>query len=183
MKFIVLFIAVLAALAFVWMRASQAGELPRSGQAAPDFSLMDQNGKLQNLADYRGKWLVLYFYPKDETPACTTQACAFRDDILTIRKLGAEVMGVSIDDASRHAKFAKKHGLPFPLLADKDGVVAARYGSLTNLLVMKLAKRNTFIIDPQGRIAKVYAGADAGRNSEQVIADLPKLEAARPNSR
>lgn len=179
MKFMVLFIAGLAALVFVWMRASQAGELPRPGQAAPDFSLMDQNGKLQNLADYRGKWLVLYFYPKDETPGCTTQACAFRDDIVTLRKLGAEVIGVSIDDASRHAQFAKKHGLPFPLLADKDGVVAARYGSLMNLLVMKLAKRNTFIIDPQGRIAKVYAGADAGRNSEQVIADLPALQTVR----
>lgn len=181
MKFIILFIAMIAALAFVWMRSSHAAAIPQAGQPAPDFSLIDQNGKLQKLADYRGKWLVLYFYPKDETPACTTEACAFRDDILKIRKLGAEVVGVSIDDASSHAEFAKKHGLPFPLLADKEGVVAARYGSVTNLIVMKLAKRNTFIIDPQGRIAKVYAGADAGRNSEQVIADLPKLEAARPN--
>ncbi len=182
MKFIILFIVLSAALALVWMRSSHAAAIPEVGQPAPDFSLIDQNGKLQNLADYRGKWLVLYFYPKDETPACTTEACAFRDDILKIRKLNAEVVGVSIDDANRHAEFAKKHGLPFPLLADKEGVVAARYGSVMNLLVMKLAKRNTFIIDPQGRIAKVYTGADAGRNSEQVIADLPKLEAARPNS-
>lgn len=178
MKFILLFIALLVLLAVVWMRTGQASEFPRPGQAAPDFRLMDQNGKLQDISDYRGKWLVLYFYPKDETPACTTQACGFRDDILAIRKLGAEVIGVSLDDARSHGQFAKKHGLPFPLLADKDGRVAARYGSLTNLLVIKLAKRNTFIIDPQGRIAKVYTGVDAGRNSEQVIADLPTLQKA-----
>jgi peroxiredoxin Q/BCP len=178
MKFIVLIMALLAALAFVWMRSAQAAVMPQVGQMAPDFSLSDQNGKLQTLADYRGKWLVLYFYPKDETPACTTQACSFRDDIFKLRKLGAEVAGVSIDDASSHAEFAKKHGLPFPLLADKDGVVAGRYDSVTNLLLFKLAKRNTFIIDPQGKIAKVYRGANAGRNSEQVLADLPGLQAA-----
>lgn len=178
MKFILLFIALLVLLALVWMRTGQASELSRPGQAAPDFRLMDQNGKLQDISDYRGKWLVLYFYPKDETPACTAQACGFRDDIFAIRKLGAEVIGVSVDDARSHAQFAKKHGLPFPLLADKDGRVAARYGSLTNLLIIKLAKRNTFIIDPQGKIAKVYIGVDAGRNSEQVIADLPALQKA-----
>jgi peroxiredoxin Q/BCP len=178
MKWIVLFVALIAALAFVWMRTAQAVAMPQVGQAAPDFSLGDQNGKLQTLADYRGKWLVLYFYPKDETPGCTTQACMFRDDIFKLRKLGAEVVGVSIDDASKHAEFAKKHSLPFPLLADKDGVVATRYDSVTNLLLFKLAKRNTFIIDPHGRIAKVYPGANAGRNSEQVLADLPGLQAA-----
>ena len=178
MKFMILLIALIAALALVWSRTTQASSLPQVGQVAPDFNLMDQNSKLQTLAAYRGKWLVLYFYPKDETPACTEQACMFRDDIFKLRKLGAEVVGVSIDDATKHAEFAKKHSLPFPLLADKDGVVAARYDSVTNLLLFKLAKRNTFIIDPHGKIAKVYPGANAGRNSEQVLADLPSLQAA-----
>jgi len=179
MKYWVLFIAAAAVLTFILVRASHAGDTPQAGQAAPDFSLPDQQGKLHRLADYRGKWLVLYFYPKDDTPGCTKQACAFRDDISKLRELGAEVVGVSVDDTASHAEFAKKYSLPFPLLADQQGTVAERYGSLTKLLVMKFAKRNTFLIDPQGKIAKVYLSAEAGRNSEQVIADLTVLLARR----
>lgn len=179
MKFWVLLIAAVAVLAFIMVRASYAGDAPHPGQAAPDFNLSDQNGKWHRLADYRGKWLVLYFYPKDDTPGCTKQACAFRDDIFKLRKLGAEVVGVSVDDAASHAEFAKKYSLPFPLLADHQGATAARYGSITDLFVMKFAKRNTFLIDPQGKVAKVYLSAEAGRNSEQVIADLTALQAGR----
>ncbi|MBI5751112.1 MAG: peroxiredoxin [Hydrogenophilales bacterium] len=179
MKYWVLFIAAAAVLTFILVRASHAGDAPQPGQAAPDFNLPDQRGKLHRPADYRGKWLVLYFYPKDDTPGCTKQACAFRDDIFTLRKLGAEVVGVSVDDTASHAEFAKKYSLPFPLLADQQGATAERYGSLAKLVVMKFAKRNTFLIDPQGLVAKVYLSAEAGRNSEQVIADLKALLAGR----
>ncbi|MBU6505656.1 MAG: peroxiredoxin [Betaproteobacteria bacterium] len=159
--------------------AALAADLPRVGQAAPPFSVQDQNGKLQRLSDYQGHWLVLYFYPKDETPGCTTEACAYRDDIQKIRKLGAAVVGVSIDDASSHAEFAQHHHLPFPLLADSDGTVARLYGSERNLLGLKVARRNTFIINPQGQIAKVYESVDAASNPGEVIADLAALESAR----
>ncbi|MBT9612453.1 MAG: peroxiredoxin [Burkholderiales bacterium] len=179
MKYWVLIITAAAVLAFIMVRASHAANTPQPGQAAPDFNLPDQNGKQHRLADYRGKWLVLYFYPKDDTPGCIKQACAFRDDIFTLRKMGAEVVGVSVDDTASHAEFAKKYSLPFPLLADQQGATAERYGSLTKLLIMKFAKRNTFLIDPQGLVAKVYLSAEAGRNSEQVIADLTALLAAR----
>lgn len=175
MKHWILFIVVAAVLMFLMVRASRAAEVPQPGQVAPDFNLLDQSGKPHRLADYQGKWLVLYFYPKDDTPGCTKQACAFRDDIFTLRKLGAEVVGVSVDDTTSHAEFAKKYSLPFALLADQQGVTAERYGSLTKLVGFKFAKRNTFLIDPQGKIAKVYLSAEAGRNSEQVIADLKVL--------
>ncbi|MBW8072754.1 MAG: redoxin domain-containing protein [Ferrovum sp.] len=158
------------------MRSANASELPGVGQKAPEFSVMDQNGKLQKLSDYQGKWLVLYFYPKDETPGCTTEACAYRDDIHKIQNLGAAVVGVSIDDASSHAEFADKHHLPFPLLADKEGTVAKSYGSERTLLGYKLARRNTFIIDPTGRIAKVYVDVDAEANPREVIVDLHRLQ-------
>lgn len=179
MKYWMLIIAAAAVLTFILVRASHAGDTPQPGQAAPDFKLPDQQGKYHALADYRGKWLVLYFYPKDDTPGCTKQACAFRDDISKLRELGAEVVGVSVDDTASHAEFAKKYSLPFPLLADQQGATAERYGSLTKLFALKFAKRNTFLIDPQGKVAKVYLSAEAGRNSEQVIADLTALLAAR----
>ncbi len=178
MKTFLWIMAALGVAAVVWPGITPAAELPQVGQSAPEFSVEDQNGVLQRLGDYRGKWLVLYFYPKDETPGCTAEACAYRDDIQKIRQLGAAVVGVSIDDASSHAEFAKNHHLPFPLLADKDGAVAQKYGSEMRLLGFKIAKRNTFVINPQGQIAKVYESVDAGRNPAEVIADLAALQAA-----
>ena len=179
MKYWVLLVACAVVLTFILMRVSHAGDAPQPGQVAPDFKLPDQTGKTHQLADYRGKWLVLYFYPKDDTPGCTKQACAFRDDISKLRDLGAQVVGVSLDDTVSHAEFAKKYSLPFPLLADQQGLIAERYGSITKIFAMKFAKRNTFLIDPQGKIAKVYLSAEAGRNSEQVIADLTGLKIGR----
>ena len=120
---------------------------------------------------------MLYFYPKDDTPGCTEQACKFRDDLHQLTALGAQVVGVSVDDTASLAEFAKKYNLPFPLLADSKAEIAARYDSLTNMGIIKFAKRNTFLIDPQGRIAKVYLSASTSRNSIEVIEDLKKLKA------
>lgn len=152
-----------------------AKETVKAGQPAPAFSLPDQNGKLHALGDYAGKWLVLYFYPKDDTPGCTKQACSFRDDLFQIEKLGAKVVGVSVDSSDSHAQFARKYKLPFPLLADHEGKVADSYGALTNLGIIKLAKRYTFLIDGQGKVAKVYLSVDTSRHSQEIIDDLKKL--------
>jgi peroxiredoxin Q/BCP len=159
------------------MRASLAADLPAQGQAAPAFNLPDQSGTLHTLQQYAGRWVVLYFYPKDDTPGCTQQACAFRDDLRKLTALGAQVIGVSVDDTASHAKFAAKYHLPFPLLADKDGAVATRYGALRNFGVVKFAKRYTFLIDPQGKIARTYLKVDTSRHSEEIISDLTKLTA------
>jgi len=175
MKLLVIVAALIVFAALFVARAARAGELPEVGKPAPDFNLPDQNGKQHMLKDYRGKWLVLYFYPKDDTPGCTQEACAFRDDLQQISELGAQVVGVSVDDSSSHAEFAKKYHLPFPLLADKTTETAARYGALMNLVFMKVARRYTFLIDPQGNVAKVYLSVETSRHSKQIIDDLKKL--------
>lgn len=158
--------------------ASAADAMPQVGTAAPAFRLQDQNGHWRSPADYHGHWLVLYFYPKDFTPGCTTEVCTFRDDIAKLRQAGASVVGVSLDDAKSHAKFAAKYHVPFPLLADKDRKTATEYGVLSNMLGFHYAKRTTFLIDPQGKIAKVYVDVDPKANSSQVLADLVRLKQA-----
>jgi peroxiredoxin Q/BCP len=175
MKLILMAVVALIGLGLLFSRTASANEMPHVGQMAPDFKVIDQHNQSQSLSNYRGKWVVLYFYPKDETPGCTTEACAYRDDFNQVKKLGGVVIGVSIDDATSHAEFAANHHLPFPLLADKDGSISRSYGSERNLLGYKLAKRNTFIIDPNGKIAKVYESVDAGENPKEVIADLTQL--------
>src|SRR3989338_8675329 len=167
-------LAVLAALFAA--RAARSGELPEVGKPAPDFNLPDQNGKLHVLKDYRGKWLVLYFYPRDDTPGCTHEACAFRDDLQQITALGAQVVGVSVDDSASHAEFARKYHLPFPLLADKDGRIAASYGALMNLGLIRFARRYTFLIDPQGKVAKSYIKVDTSRHSREIVDDIARLK-------
>ena len=156
---------------------ARAGEVPKAGDMAPVFQLPDQDGKVHTLADYRGKWLVLYFYPKDDTPGCTEEACKFRDDLHKLTALGAKVVGISVDDSRSHAEFARKHALPFPLLADKDMVVTERYGVLMNLLFTKVAKRYTFLIDPQGKVKKVYDKVETSRHSQEIIDDLKMYQA------
>ncbi|MBI3545914.1 MAG: peroxiredoxin [Gammaproteobacteria bacterium] len=146
------------------------------GQMAPDFSLPDQTGKKHSLADYRGRWIVLYFYPKDDTPGCTKEACDFRDNFAAIKKLGAEILGVSVDDSQSHAQFSKKYNLPFPLLADADGNVAKQYGALWSLVLVRFAKRQTFIVDPQGKIAKIYRDVKPQTHSGEVIEFLKALK-------
>jgi peroxiredoxin Q/BCP len=119
---------------------------------------------------------VLYFYPKDDTPGCTKEACSFRDDLHKLEKLGAKVVGVSVDDTNSHTEFAKKYHLPFPLLSDKDGTVANKYGALTNLGFIKMAKRYTFLIDPDGILKKCYLSVDTSRHSQQIIDDLTVIQ-------
>ena len=149
----------------------------KEGEQAPDFKAKDQTGTEVQLADFKGKKLVLYFYPKDDTPGCTKQACTFRDDLHQLTDLGAEVVGVSVDNASSHADFARKYHLQFPLLADHQAEVALRYHSLIDLGMFKFARRPTFLIDPQGNIAKIYLSASARRNANEVITDLKHIQA------
>jgi peroxiredoxin Q/BCP len=146
------------------------------GDPAPDFSLVDQNGKMQHLSAYRKHWVVLYFYPKDDTPGCTREACSFRDDYLKLAKLNAEILGISIDNAESHAAFASKYHLPFPLLADSDGKIANAYGSYFSFGPLKFARRHTFIIDPSGKIARIYRKVKPGEHSDQVMQDLVDLQ-------
>ena len=152
---------------------------PVDGSAAPEFKLQDQKGQWHTLADHRGKWIVLYFYPKDDTPGCTTEACNFRDQVFKLREAGADVLGVSLDDVKSHAEFAEKYKLPFPLLADTSHEASTAYGVLTSTLGFKHAKRETFIISPTGIIAKHYEGVDPKKNAQQVLEDLEALKAKK----
>lgn len=176
MEWLTITLSVITLGGMFWFFSAQKKSL-KPGQPAPDFKLTDQHGKTHTLADFQGKWLALYFYPKDDTPGCTKQACAFRDGLQELTDLGAEVIGVSVDNTSSHADFAKKYHLQFPLLADTTTETTARYHSLINLGVIKFARRNTFLIDPQGKIARIYLSASAARNSTDVINDLKHLQA------
>jgi peroxiredoxin Q/BCP len=148
------------------------------GALAPEFELPDQDGQLHSLEDYRDQWVVLYFYPKDETPGCTTQACELRDNIFAFRKLNAQILGVSLDDVESHKKFSENHGLPFPLLADADGKTADAYGVKTKMMGWTVAKRQTFIVDPRGNIARHYEKVDPDTHAAAVLADLEALGAS-----
>lgn len=159
----------------LWM-LRPGGRLP-VGAAAPDFILPDQDGHSRRLADYAGRWLVLYFYPRDDTPGCTREACGFRDDIGVLDGLDAAVLGISVDDTATHAGFARKHALPFPLLADPDGRTAVAYGSLLDLGVVRFARRRTFIVGPDGRIAARFDRVDPARHAADVIDRLRRLQA------
>jgi peroxiredoxin Q/BCP len=169
-------------LILISLTAPVRAEVPAVGSTAPGFSLPDQAGATRRLADWRGRWVVLYFYPKDDTPGCTTEACAFRDDLAELAALGAQVVGISVDDTLSHKAFAEKYQLPFPLLSDATAEVARQYGALSDWLVMKVAKRYTFLVDPAGRIGKVYLSVDASRHSKEIVADLKVLQ-GRPAGR
>lgn len=160
-----------------WLAIAHAAEGPALGAPAPAFKLQDQNGKWHQLKDYRGKWLALYFYPKDQTPGCTTQACEFRDNIFAFREAGAAIVGISVDDVESHKKFAEKHGLPFPILADATKETAKTYGVLKSYLgTMELAKRDTFLIDPEGRIVKRYTDVEPKGHSQIVLNEIREMK-------
>ncbi len=153
---------------------------PAVGSPAPAFRLQDQGGAWHELADYRGHWLVLYFYPRDNTPHCTTEACEFRDNVFAFKQLDALIVGISLDDTASHRQFAQENRLPFTLLADTARTAAKSYGVLRRVLgIMEVANRESFIIDPAGIIAKHYASVEAKGHSAAVLADLKSLQSAR----
>lgn len=181
---------------------------PQVGQMAPAFKLVDQNGKTHSLADYKGKWVVVYFYPKDQTPGCTTEACSFTENVFAFRKAGAQILGISVDDEESHKAFEKalsgapsdqlnatskaaidklseqtkkdiaEHGLPFPLLADSTTETAQAYGVLMKRGNMTMASRDTFLIDPTGKIAKHYdvTPDKLDNHSADLLADLAAMQ-------
>ncbi|MDC0964512.1 peroxiredoxin [Candidatus Pseudothioglobus singularis] len=146
------------------------------GTKAPNFTLSDQNSIQHQLSDYEGSWVILYFYPKDGTPGCTTQACDFRDAVKRIIASKSNVFGVSLDSVESHKRFADKNNLPFSLLSDESGEVAEAYDSLNNFMSFKSAKRNTFIIDPDGKVAKIYLSVKPSNHSQMVLNDLNQLQ-------
>lgn len=145
---------------------------------APNFTLNDQDGNAVSLADFAGKWLVLYFYPKDDTPGCTVEACSLRDAHTDITALGAHVVGISKDDAPSHAKFRAKHSLNFSLLSDPSGKTIEDYGCWGKKMFGKEGiLRRTFIINPEGTVVKVYGRVTPVGHGEQIVAELKKLQA------
>ena len=145
---------------------------PAIGSTAPGFNLQDQNGDWHKLQDFRGEWLAVYFYPKDDTPGCTTEACNFRDNMFAFKAIGANVVGISVDDVDSHKDFSDKYQLPFTILADTDGSTAKAYGVLRDYKTMKVASRQSFLVDPEGNIAKHYADVDPEEHTSEVLEDL-----------
>jgi peroxiredoxin Q/BCP len=147
----------------------------KAGDQAPDFEGPTGDGRTLGLKDFHGKNIVLYFYPKDDTPGCTKEACSFRDNIQPIRSLGAEIIGVSVDSVESHKKFSTKFKLPFPLISDKQKRIANAYGVMKDIGLG--TKRVTFIIDRNGKIAKVFPKVDVSKHTEEVVAVLKELSA------
>jgi peroxiredoxin Q/BCP len=146
------------------------------GQSAPDFNLQDQRGEWHTLEQHRGKWIALYFYPKDDTPGCTKEACSFRDNIFAFDELNAVVLGVSLDDVASHEEFSEKYSLPFSILADSEKQAATSYGVLMKIGPMTLAKRQSFLINPDGVIVKHYGKVNPDTHTEEVLNDLRELK-------
>jgi len=179
MKIIGIAVAVLALIAVaVAYRAVRAdgGKAPAVGTAAPDFTLNSQENKPVSLHDFKGKWVVLYFYPKDFTSGCTVEAHSFQTDLPKYEQKGAVIVGVSVQDEDSHQKFCTKEGLSFKLLADTKQEVSTSYDSVMNFGVTKLSARHTFLIDPSGMVRKVCLTVDPKKHSEEVLADLDELQ-------
>ena len=170
---------ILLFITLVALRASRTGEkAPSPGTPAPDFTLNTQEGKPLSLRDLRGKWVVLYFYPKDFTSGCTIEARNFQRDLARYEQKNAVILGVSVQDETSHQKFCAKEGLSFKLLADTNDEVSSSYDSLVNLGVAKLSARHTFLIDPGGIVRKTYLNVNAAKHSAEVLADLTGLQQA-----
>ncbi|PWU12969.1 MAG: peroxiredoxin [Bdellovibrio sp.] len=145
------------------------------GDPAPSLSIRNQSGKTVKLSDYSGKYVLLYFYPKDNTPGCTIEAKSLRDHYAEFTKLNAVILGVSKQDETSHKEFISQHQLPFDLLVDSDGTLAKSVG-VDSIPVVGLLKRQSVLIDPAGRIAKIYRDVDAGKHAEEVLADIQKVQ-------
>ena len=155
---------------------ADTGTLPRVGQQAPNFTLPSQEGAPVSLDSYRGKWVVLYFYPKDMTSGCTLEAHNFQRDLAKYQAANAVILGVSVDSIDSHKQFCTKDSLSFTLLSDSNKNVVKEYGSLGSFGPVQIAKRNTFLIDPEGKIVKVWTGVDPSHHSEEVLAALNSFE-------
>lgn len=162
-----------------WVPVAQAAEAtaPAAGSAAPEFTLTSNEGNPTSLKDFRGKWVVLYFYPKDFTSGCTLEAKNFQSDLPKYEKANAAIVGVSVDTAESHKDFCTKEGLGFKLLSDPDAKVSTQYGSVMEYNGAKLSARNTFLVDPEGKIAKVFLGVKPAAHSAEVLSSLAELQA------
>jgi thioredoxin-dependent peroxiredoxin len=174
--FVVLAIALIVVLGAGYRVARAGDKTPAVGTAAPDFTLNSQENKPVSLHDYKGKWVVLYFYPKDFTSGCTVEAHNFQRDQAQYDAKNAVIIGVSMQDADSHQKFCTKEGLSFKLLADTDSHVSTTYDSVMNFGVTKLSARHTFLIDPSGVVQKVYTDVKPEKHSEEVLAALSELQ-------
>jgi peroxiredoxin Q/BCP len=172
-----LLLGLVALTPMTWAQSPTPSATPAVGSPAPDFSLTSNEGTPTSLKDYRGQWVVLYFYPKDFTSGCTLEAQNFQRDLAKYQAAKAVILGVSIDDAESHKSFCAKEGLSFKLLADPGAQVSAQYNSTMEYQGTKLSARNTFLIDPAGKIAKVFLGVKPSGHSEEVLAALAGLKA------
>lgn len=173
-KRLLLSLCAVSVLAAVTALAGVIGDMPEVGKPAPEFKLKNNEGKEVSLKDYRGKWVVLYFYPKDFTAGCTIQAKNFQRDIAQYDKANAVILGVSVDTIESHKSFCEKEGLNFKLLSDTDATVSTAYGSLRE--GGKLSARNTFVIDPMGKVVKVFPSVNVAKHSEEVLAALAEFQ-------
>ena len=165
--------SLLAGLVFT---VSAAEDMPQVGQQAPEFILPSQDGTDVSLKDFRGKYVVLYFYPKDNTPGCTVEAHNFQRDLSKYEGDNAVIVGVSVDNSDSHKDFCAKQGLTFKLLADTDKKVVQQYGSMRDIMGLKMASRNTFLINPEGKIVKEWTGVKPANHSEEVLEALNQVE-------
>lgn len=169
-------IAIVVLISIPVFKTKAGSKAPEPGQPAPDFTLKSQEGKPVSLRDFRGKWVVLYFYPKDFTGGCTVEARNFQRDIAQYEQKNAVILGVSMQDENSHQKFCAKEGLRFKLLADTKHEVSSAYDSVVNLAVAKLSARHTFLIDPNGVVRKNWLEVSPSKHSEQVLAALTELQ-------
>ena len=174
---ILFYVAVLILAFFGYRYYSNSSHPLKEGDNAPSFTLKDAQGKTHQLSDYAGQYLVLYFYPKDDTPGCTTEACSLRDARDALADMGAEIIGISKDDANSHEKFRAKYALNFSLLTDPEGKAIEAYGAWGKKMYGREGiLRKTFIIDPDGQVVKVYGRVTPMGHGEQVIEELKRLQ-------
>ncbi len=171
-----LFLAIILTLVFIFKKSAFGSEDKLLGKAAPEFKLKNSYGELVSLKEFKGEWLLVFFYPKDDTPGCTKEACSLRDNYTEIKKLNANVVGISIDSSESHKEFKEKYNLPFMLLSDPDGETAKEYGALNNFFIFRLAKRQSFIIDPKGVVRRVYRNVSPSNHAQEIKNDLEAFE-------